>query len=212
MTWNEDSLSYYLVGDEGFLYEMDEDLILLNTVYLGDFDLEGITYNRDRKSLFCLDERTFTLIEVNPLSFSILKTYSPDLPRKKGKSYSQYESLIFIPQSEQGGGLFYIGCSVRTKKKKYGELYSFSLDKLELESVAHVPLWDISGMTYDEDYLYMISDEEDVIARYDRETEDYESEHIEGQHQEGLVFSRNHELIVVDESGAFYHLDNDIFE
>lgn len=211
ITWSKDTQSYFTVGDEGFIYEMDMNLTLTRTAYIGSFDLEGITYNQDKKTLFCLDEKRRTILEVDPLGLSIINIYPLELKKDKGRSYSQFESLVYIPGSDDEKGHFYIAASVQKKKKDFGILFSFTLEDLELFPIADLPLWDISGLTYDDEYFYMISDTEDLIARFSPATGLYESIPIDGNHQEGVVLTSDNQLLILDESGHFYNVSKSDF-
>lgn len=208
ITWSESTGNYYIVGDEGFLYVLDRSFNVINSVYLGAYDLEAISYNPRTETLFCLVETDLTLLEVDMHSLRIINTFNLELERTKNRNYQQFESLVFVPSADGEGGLFYIGASVEKKNKQFGILFSVSLDELKLIPLVDLPLWDISGLCYFGDNLYMVSDDRDVVASFSLTDESFEHRSVVGDHQEGIFSFGNKGLIILDENGSFYILKN----
>ena len=196
ITWDNSSESYFVVGDEGCIYELDRDLNVLRNLVIGSFDLEAIAFVEEKNRLYCLDERNISLIELNPETLMILNIYPLKLEKEKKRDYSQFESLVYIDQT------FYLSASTKTKKKHYGTLFSVTLENSEMEPLRDLPLWDISGMTYKDGIFYFISDDEDLVARYRLSDDSFETLDIQGTHQEGIVITENSELLIIDEDGS----------
>ena len=205
ITINRETGFYYVIGDEGHIYEMDENLNILRTVFLGSFDLEAIAFDHVRKTLFCLNERDLSLIEIDPQSFNILKFYPLELEKVKKRKFSQFESLTIVD------GLFYLATSTTKKKKQFGSLFSYNLENNEMIYLIDLPMWDISGLSYGNGYFYLISDDEDKIARYSIESDDFTSINLPGDHQEGIVFTPDNTLRIYDEDGTTFEITIDLF-
>lgn len=196
ITWNRDTESYFVVGDEGHVYELDRELRILRSVLIGPFDLEAITYDYDRNRLICLDESTLSLIELDQETFVILNIYPLILEREKKREYRQFESLVYSDQT------FYIAASTTEKKEKFGTLFFVTLGKLILEPLEDIPLWDISGMSITDGIFFFISDDKDILARYSPNEDTFETLVIPGNHQEGLILTEKSELLIIDEDGS----------
>lgn len=200
ITWNSVSESYFVVGDEGNIYELDRDLNVLRNIVIGSFDLEAITFVEDRNRLYCLDESNLSLLELNPQTLLVLNIYPLRLENEKKRDYSQFESLVYVDQT------FYLSASTKTKKKQFGTLFSATLENGIMERIEDIPLWDISGMTFNDGIFYFLSDHEDVVARYSIRDDSFETLDIPGNHQEGLVFTENSGLLIIDEDGSTRHV------
>lgn len=202
ITYNRDNGLLYIVGDEGFIYESTLDGLLLRSSYIEPLDLEGIVYNSDTKTLFCLDEKKVALIEVSISDFKVINRISLKKTLKGKKR--QFESLTYKPATESQGGIFYIASSIKSSKS--GVISSFTLDSNQVISYSEtkVPLWDISGLSYNNEKLHMVSDDMDIYGLLNLETREFITTPIHGENQEGIVIV-NGNKIILDEVGKLYH-------
>lgn len=191
---------YYVVGDEGYIYELNQHMEVLRTVHIGSFDLEAISFDPVRKTLFCLNEKDLSLIEIDLQSMDILNSFQLDLEKIKGRKYSQFESLVIVD------GIFYFAVSTKEKKKYFGSLFSFDLEHLQLSHLRDLPLWDISGLTYGNGSFYIISDHLDKIGRFSLDSEELTLNNLPGEHQEGIVFTEKNTLYIFNENGTFFEV------
>ncbi len=211
VTWNPLTGNFYVVGDEGIIYEVDHEGNEIRSAYIGSYDLEAVTYNSDRNSIFCLDEKRISLLELELEDFTPVNIFQIKFKRKKLDKYQQFESLAYVPSSDSCDGFFYFACSVEDKKNKSGLLFSVSLEELKPVKVVELPLWDISGLSYFDNSLYMVSDDEDVIANYSFSTERLIVKDLRGEHQEGVVYTSEGDLFFMEETGSLEKLPVDLF-
>ncbi len=211
ITWNPLTGSFYVVGDEGIIYEVDHDGKEIRSAYIGPYDLEAVTYNSDRNSIFCLDEERISLLELELEDFTPVNIFQIKFKRKKLDKYTQFESLTYVPSSDSYNGFFYFACSVEGKKNESGLLFSISLEDLKPVKVKEILLWDISGLSYFNNSIYMVSDDEDLIANYSFSTERLIVRDLPGEHQEGVVYTSEGDLFFLDETGSLEKLPGDLF-
>lgn len=205
ITWIESLNCFFSVGDEGDVYELDAELSIKRSRWIGSYDLEAITYNSLSNTLFCLNEKNLSLIELDLYNLSIINIFPLVLPKEKGRNFYQFESLVFVD------GLFYLAASVEEKDEEFGTLFTVIPDNPELVPVGDIPLLDISGLTSLDDYLIMISDKENIIARYSLSSTTFDSRSLDGDHQEGVCIAADKKIIVFDENGEYQSLYADIF-
>jgi len=157
------------------------------------------------KEISCIVSRSLSLLELDPSTLTINNIFSLRLEREKGIQYRQFESLVFVD------GVFYLAASTIKKKKEQGTLFTVQLDELLLIPVADVPLWDISGLSFHNDYFYLISDDKDKLARYSLGENTFTKLKLSGNHQEGIASTSDSRLIVVSEDGTIDIYSTEIF-
>lgn len=205
ITYVSDTDSFYIVGDEGNLYEIDKNAQLIRSVRLGDFDLESITYNKNKKLLYCLEEKSISMLEIRVTDFKILNI----IPLKilKAKKRIQFESLLYISSDKENGDEFFIGSSIKNKAKNKGVLTSFILKdkKVTFNKEFEIPVWDIAGLGLYNNTIYIVSDREDRIAMFDLTLETLIGKSkITGAHQEGIILDPSGIMYIVDEIKLIY--------
>lgn len=201
MTYLSQSETFFAVGDEGHLFELDENLKIIRTVFLGDFDLEAVTSNSDGSRLYCLDESGLMLLEISLPDLSVLSVEEIKKKNKLDKKYFQFESLILIEDT------FIMGATYNSEKKGEGVLLRFHRDDLKTEKMADIPLQDISGLAYSEPYFLIISDNADKMIIFSEDEGLLDSLDIQGVHQEGVSLKEN-DVYILDESGRYQIISN----
>lgn len=201
ITYNNHNNLLYIVGDEGYIYECNMEGELLRKSLIAPLDLEGIVYNSDTSSLFCIDEKSLNLLEVSVKDFKIIDLISLKKVLKGKKR--QFESLAYKPSSKSERGTFYIASSI--KSTKTGLISSFTLDNKKAVSYKEIPvnLWDISGLSFSNKELHIISDDMDKYAVLNLKTLELTTKSIPGKNQEGVVIVNN-EVLILDEIGKIY--------
>lgn len=206
ITYNPNNNMLYIVGDEGFLYEADLEGEIVRKVFLGKFDLEGITYNSDTNTLFCLNEKKIEIIEINLQSLKISRKISLRKELKSGKR--QFESLTYKPSTVSTKGTFFIASSLKSGKGGVINCFYIKKSKIELNNEYEIPLLDIAGLSYYNNQLYMVSDDEDSFAVLDLTTNNFNKRKIQGEHQEGIVVIDENTKLILDEVKKIYYLKN----
>lgn len=194
---------YYSVGDEGYIYEIDENMEISDFVYLGSYDLEAITYDLEQKKLYCLDEKNFTILAVDIETLELIEIIQLRLKKKHEKKYSQFESLTYSNEER----LFYFAATNLVNNE--GSLFSVGIDGGEAQKEIDFAIEDVSGLSLHKGRFYMVSDREDLITRYDPINNNFISLSIPGDKQEGIAVKPSGDLIIIEESGRIsrYHIN-----
>ncbi len=198
ITHNPKTDLLYIVGDEGDIYECDKDGNVLRSEILGALDLEGITYNIDNNRLYCLEEKSPSLLEVDIEKLQIVNTYK--LKGLVNKDLKQFESLTYSPVNQIGSGQFFMGSSVKSTKS--GLITSFIINNsniIKVDTYA-IPLWDVAGLSYVDNRLFMVSDNKDKLATIDLSNSSFTAISIAGENQEGVTTFNHDKILVLDET------------
>lgn len=157
---NTDTL--IVVNDEGTYYEINTNGKILKKVKLKNYDLEAvicedkeILFAIENKGLFILDRKTGkeTKIPLNTLY--------------KGKKIKLFDKKKGIEGLARVGKLLYLAKQSKKKKKSFIAVVEMKPDTFAIVDIIKHKIADTSGLTYHEGSLYMTSDKEDVIVKYD---------------------------------------------
>ncbi|MDQ7061734.1 MAG: SdiA-regulated domain-containing protein [Sulfurimonas sp.] len=152
----KDSKTLVVVNDEGTIYELTRKGKILRKHFLGDYDLEGVTTYKgnlllaveDLHAVFVVDARSFKILK----KVKIKKHKNIEKSKKHGiEGISVFEGDIYL--SHQASGLFKIN-GIHKKKAKVTKVYK---DKYS----------DLSGLSFHDGYLYMLSDKKNLLIKYD---------------------------------------------
>lgn len=152
--------SFFVANDEWGVYEISKKWKILQKKKLWKYDLEGIIC--ENNDLYVLQEDTGNLLELEIKNLKIKKEIKNNLSKKEKKKYLDKdhgaEGLAFDWK------YFYIS----TQNKK-NNLLQFILkdDELKFEKVFDIDMDDLSGLTFYKKDLYILSDRNDVIWKYD---------------------------------------------
>lgn len=197
ITYNPQTELIYIVGDEGYIYECNSSGEVLRSQYLGSFDLEGITYNIDNNNLYCLEEKSPRLLEVDIKTLSIITIFSLKSIVKRGTK--QFESITYSPKDQIHPGQFFIGSSIKSSKS--GLITSLVLKNKNVYKANEykLPLWDIAGLSYSNNTLLMVSDNKDILATLNLTSSEYKAYDISGSNQEGIATLGDSKILILDE-------------
>ncbi len=206
----EKSNSLFVVNDEGTLYEIAKKGKIKRKVYLGDYDLEGITYDKRTDTLLLAVEGEESILIVNRKNFKIIKNI---------KIKRKYKNIKLLKRSkktgveaiaiDKNGDIYLSNQSSLTYTKKLKENVSlvFKIDgldkkKAKITKVFNHKYKDISGLTFYDGYLYMVSDKKNLLIKYDIKTNrTIKKVKLEKYAQEGICFDDNGNIYIADDNG-----------
>lgn len=151
-----------VVNDEGTYYEISTEGKILKKVKLGNYDLEAVVcedkeilFLREDKGLFTLDRKTGKETKI-PLD-TFYKGTKPKLFDKK----EGIEGLAKVDN------LLYLAKQSKKKKKSFIVVVKMKPYPSKIVDVIKHKIADTSGLSYHEGSLYMLSDKEDLLVKYD---------------------------------------------
>ncbi len=194
--------SFFVANDEWKVYEIDKLWKKLQEKNIWNYDFEGIVCDEKNNKIYLLLEDSWNLIKINSSNLEIVWDFLLDLDKKDRKKYfnkkSGAEWLAYT------GEYFYIS----TQNKK-NNLLKFKIKKdnknLKLEKVFDLDYEDLSWMTFYENNLYILSDKNDSIFKYDLENEKIiETKKLSWASWEWIVFDEKWKIFLADDDGAIF--------
>jgi len=193
---NPQNDNYFVVSDNGFLHEVDEQGKIVRTADFEGFDCEGVF--ADQEFVYVVEEMVRKIRVFDIANLTLQRTVI--LPYQGGRNKA-YEAITF---NEKKGHMIII-----TEKDP---IYLFELDdKLNFYNEIHLGgiARDISAATFYQDRLFLLSDEDREIIEVN--PENYEVLNrwkLPIINPEGVVFNKKDELIIIsDDMEKFFVFD-----
>jgi uncharacterized protein YjiK len=183
----ESSKTLFVANDEGYIYEINKKGDILRKKFLGKHDLEGVTC--DKNFLYFIDERNI-LLKIS-YNFELLEKIEIKDIKKSKKSglegITKYKNYFYVSQ----------------QKSKY----IFLIDKNgKLIEKTYIGIKDISGIDIHNDILYIISDKNNILIKYNVKTKKIVKKvKLPKFAQEGIAITKNN-LFFADDNGRILKL------
>jgi uncharacterized protein YjiK len=188
---NSDSL--VIANDEGSLYELNPQGVILSEHKLGKYDLEGVVCE---EKIFMFAVEDGKLLEVNR------KTLKTKLIKIKGQDFkfSKKSGIEGITKIKE---LYYVSIQAKTKKDskilvlKVGDKYAKVVKTIEHGII------DSAGMQYHHKKLYIVSDKKDKLYIYNLKKKKIKKKiKLSKFAQEGVTFDNKENIYFADDDGA----------
>ena len=199
-----------VVNDEGWIYTLNIDGKKIKKIYLGKYDLEGITYDKSTDKLLVAVEGDESILVLNSNSLKIEKEVK--IKRKfdkvnilKKAKGSGLEAIAI----DENGDIYVSNQSKITYKKKLKEnasvilkINSLNNKKAKIVEVFNHGYIDIAGMTFHNGYLYMTSDKKNLLIKYDiNKNKTIKEIKLPKSAQEGICFDNDGNIYIADDNG-----------
>jgi len=202
--------SLFVVGDEGRVYELSKDAKVINRSYFPKHNFEGIACDdKDGKLLLAVEGKDNILL----LSQKSLKK------RAKIKIKREYKGKLILKKDWKKNGLEgitlidnYIALTNQSKKflPKKDPSVILLIDKRggkkrEIKSLIDLRIKDLAGLDYYNGYLYVVSDHEDLLLKYDLKKQKTVSKiKLPPFAQEGVAIDNEENIYFADDNGHLY--------
>lgn len=204
--------TFFVVGDEGDLYEMDFNGKILRSMKISpnrkdEIDPEGITVNTRTGNLYIAAEEGDDIIEMDADSLEIVGYY--DIVSKKEifkAGGDGIEGIAFVPGKDPEDDRVYV-CNqydppivmkVALPSKPMGN----AVEKHPVPVIGHfkMPVGDLSDMAYNETRktLFILSDENNLIMEVTTDGKIINQWSLPGKDQEGITFYKGFMFIGQD--------------
>lgn len=218
ISYSEKSNTLFVVNDEGSIYELSKKGKILREKKIGKYDLEGIVVDDINNVLLVADEKNDTILVLSKDNFkkqkkiSIKRKFEGVKILKKGsdgiegialhnnKIYLSNQSDKLYPKDDSSV-IVIIDYDLKNKRQK-------------IKNIINHGLTDISGLTFFDDILYMISDDNNVIVSYDiKKKKILRKDKLPKKFaQEGITFDNKGNLFIADDKGQILKIKNYIEE
>lgn len=212
----------FVIDDNGYLL-IERDI--KKRILLGNFkekskiyeiqkdkDLEGATFGNGK--LYIVKEGKDRILEIGgdiriKDEYKVEREYLGEkITTKKGNGL---EGIVFY-KSDNGTPYFFVANQsdhLTGIDRSVIMLVKLKRKKAVIQNVFNMPITDISGMTFKKDYLYIISDNNDMLYIYHVNKDNLEFKmryKLPGKDQEGIALDDEDNIIIADDSGKILYL------
>ena len=214
ITFSKKSHSFFVVSDEGMLYELSLKGDILRSKQIGSYDFEGITIDETNDLLILLIEGIDNILILDKRTFKINKQIS--IKRK-------YKQKTILKKNKKRGleGIVLIKNKLYLSNQSYKPYpssnssvivivdYNLNKNKLKIKNIINHGMIDIAGLTFHNNFLYMISDTKNLLIKYDFKNKTIKiiKKLNKKYAQEGIAFDNNDNLYIADDNGYILRLD-----
>ena len=218
ITYVSKSNSLFVVNDEGTIYELKKNGKVLRKTYLGQYDLEGITYDKTNDKLIVAVEGDESILVLNRENLSFEKEIKIKRKYKKLKLLKKSKKAgIEAIAMDENGDIYVSNQSRITYKKKLKEnasvivkIDSIQNKKAKITEVFNHGYIDIAGMTFHDGYLYMTSDKKNLLIKYDiKNNKTIKKIKLDKSAQEGICFDNKNNIYIADDNGRILKYKKD---
>lgn len=200
-----------VVNDEGYIYRLSRGGKILQSAYLGKYNFEGVSYLEsedkllvaveDENKIYVISRKKFKILNKIPIKkkfkkTKILKKFTQSEFKNgleaiavcNGNIFLSNQSFIPWPE-DQSSVVFQINSVKKKKKSKIVDIHTHGYI-------------DISGLCFHKEYLYMLSDEKNLLIEYDFKNRKAIREiRLPDAAQEGICFDHKNNVYIADDNG-----------
>ena len=192
---NSDTL--VVANDEGSYYEINTKGKILEKVKLGKYDLEGVVCE-DEQLIFVIENKRALLVDrrTGKKKKIIINT---SYQGKKLKLFDKKEGVEGIAKVDNR---VYLSKQSKKKKRSFIAVVKLTPYPSRIVDVIKHGIADTSGLTYHDGSLYMVSDKEDLLIKYDLENKKILQKVKLGEGAwEGIAFDSKGYVYLADDDG-----------
>lgn len=181
-----DKTGYYIVSDNGLLYEVDKNWqVVRQSPHIG-YDYEGVY--ADDKYVYVVEERTRKILLFDPATLEKVKAISTPYQGGRNKGF---ESLTWNASNQR---------FVTITEKDPINIYEFDKDFRYTGEYDFKKASDISSATFYNNKIFLLSDEDRTIFQLNAQNYTVEkSWKIKVLNPEGLVFDEEGNLFIISD-------------
>ncbi|MFQ5434365.1 MAG: SdiA-regulated domain-containing protein [Anaerolineae bacterium] len=200
----------FAVNDEGVIVEIDLAGQIINRRWVRAADFEGITLNPATGWLYVAVEGEEAIVEIDPETltanrqFAIERTFAGDRLLKTGGN--GIEAIAFVPDKAhpEGGAFFVANQSLDGTESWVLEVEApLTGDgrSAAIRSYFHLDWPDLSGLYFDGQYLFVISDKINELIKVTRDGEVIATVPLPGKDQEGITMDADGNWYIAQDAG-----------
>jgi uncharacterized protein YjiK len=197
ISYCSDSDTLIVANDEGAYYEINRKGKILNKKKLGKYDLEGVVCE-DEQMIFALENKGILIVDRKrgKKKKVVLDTYY------QGKKLPLFDKKEGVEGIAKSGNLLYLSKQSKKKKKSFIAVVKLTPYPSRVVDVIEHHIADTAGLTYHDGYLYMVSDKEDLLIKYDLQQKKILQEvKLSKGAWEGIAFDDQGYVYLADDDG-----------
>jgi len=186
-----------VANDEGIFYKISRKGKILQKTKLGDYDLEGVVCE-ETQMIFALENKGMLIID----SQSGDKKEIPLDTTYKGKKLSLFSKRSGVEGITKVGNSVYLAKQSNKKKSSFIAVVRLMPYPAKIVDVIEHHIADTAGLAYHDGYLYMVSDKEDLLIKFDLEKKKVVQKiTLEKGAWEGIAFDAKGFVYLADDEG-----------
>ncbi|UPT76621.1 SdiA-regulated domain-containing protein [Sulfurovum sp. XGS-02] len=186
-----------VANDEGTYYKISRKGKILQKMKLGKYDLEGVICE-DREMIFAIENKGVLIVDTHTGE----KKEIPLHTMYHGKKLSLFNKRSGVEAIAKVGDHVYLARQSKKKKKSFIAVVRLIPYPSKVVDVIEHRVADTAGLTYHEGYLYMVSDKEDLLIKYDLQKKNIVQKVKLGKGAwEGIAFDTNGNVYLADDDG-----------
>ncbi len=186
-----------VANDEGSYYEISRKGKTVQKIKLGKYDLEGVVCE-DTQMIFALENKGLLIVdrESGEKKKVILNTMYD------GKKLPLFNKKSGVEGIAKVGNTVYLAKQSNKKKKSFIAVVKLTPYPSRIVDVIEHHVADTAGLTYHDGYLYMVSDKEDLLIKYDIDKKkSVQKVKLEQGAWEGIAFDNKGFVYLADDDG-----------
>ncbi len=186
-----------VANDEGTYYKISRKGEILQKTMLGDYDLEGVVCE-ESQMIFALEDKGMLVVDTQTGE----KKEIPLDTTYKGKKLSLFGKRSGVEGIAKVGNSIYLAKQSKKKKRSFIAVVRLMPYPSRIVDVIEHRIADTAGLTYHDGYLYMVSDKEDLLIKYDPEKKRIvQKVKLEKGAWEGIAFDAKGFVYLADDEG-----------
>jgi uncharacterized protein YjiK len=186
-----------VANDEGLYYKINRKGKILQKTMLGNYDLEGVVCE-ESQMIFALENKGLLMVDTQTGEKKeiLLDTiyHGNNLPLFNKKS--GVEGIAKV------GNSVYLAKQSNKKKKSFIAVVRLMPYPSKIVDMIEHHVADTAGLTYHDGYLYMVSDKEDLLIKYDLQKKKIvQKVKLEKGAWEGIAFDAKGLVYLADDEG-----------
>lgn len=186
-----------VANDEGTYYKISRKGKISQKTKLGNYDLEGIVCE-DAQMIFALENKGMLIVDTQTgekKEITLDTIYN-------GKKLPLFNKRSGVEGIAKIGNRVYLAKQSNKKKKSFIAVVRLLPYPSKIIDVIEHHVADTAGLTYHDGYLYMVSDKEDLLIKYDQKKRKIvQKVKLEKGAWEGIAFDTKGYVYLADDDG-----------
>ncbi len=161
----------FVANDEGKVYELSTNGEILRKKRLGDYDLEGVACDEKKAQLYFAVEGSDNILVVKQKTLKVIKKININR-EYKGRTLLVKDKKWGLEGIAMDDKYFYLSNQSERKYPRKDPSVIVKIDrkvkkKADIKSMIDHKQLDIAGLAMHQEYLYMVSDTDNKLIKYD---------------------------------------------
>jgi len=197
ISYCNNSNTFVVASDRGSYYEIDPKGKIVQKVKLGKYDLEGVVCE-DEQLVFAIENKGLLLVDrrTGKKKKVLINT---SYQGKKRKLFDKKDGVEGIAKADN---IVYLAKQSKKKKRSFIAVVRLTPYPGRIIDVIEHHIADTAGLAFHEGYLYMVSDKEDLLIKYDLEKKKVlQKVKLDKGAWEGISFDTKGYVYLADDDG-----------